>query len=311
MPAAFSSTEALAHRAAASPALAAGAGANAALPWLARGWPLPALLCWAIGWGLMQGLLSLHAPRALAFAAALLPALALAGWQPGRLRRIVLCAGQALACLWLPDLPAVPATHDSHLTPADAGAWPHWPWLLPLAVLLLLYPLRAWRDAPLFPTPPGALDRAAARIALAPGARVLDAGCGHGAGLRALRRAWPQAAVEGVEWSAALAWIARLRCPWARVRRGDLWRDDWSDCALVYLFQRPESMPRAWRKAQGELPAGAWLASLEFAVPGQRPTLRLSAGGGRTLWLYRMEGLAASRRKGRRTRPTRHSSRFG
>lgn len=28
-----------------------------------------------------------------------------------------------------------------------------WHWLLPLALLLLIYPLNAWRDAPLFPTP--------------------------------------------------------------------------------------------------------------------------------------------------------------
>lgn len=307
MPAAFSSTEAQAQPAPAAP-LASLHAARRMPTWLACGWPLPALLCWAAGWLLMQGLLALQAPRAFAFAAALLAALALAVWQPGALRRTVLCAGQALACLCLPDWHAL---QGDPAAPGAASAPPQWPWLLPLAALLLLYPTRAWRDAPLFPSPPGALDRAAARIALAPAARVLDAGCGHGAGLRALRRAWPQAAVEGVEWSAALAWIARLRCPWARVRRGDLWRDNWSGYALVYLFQRPESMPRAWCKAQAELPAGAWLASLEFAVPGQRPTLRLAAGGGRTLWLYRMDGARASGRKARRTRPTRHSSRLG
>jgi len=256
----------------------------------------------------MQGLLAQQLARGPAVAAALLPALLMAYWQPGALRRIVLCAGQVLACLCLPDLPAL---HQSSLAAASAAAPAQWPWLLPLAALLLFYPLRAWRDAPLFPTPPNALDAAASRIALAPGARVLDAGCGHGAGLRALHSAWPQASVEGVEWSRPLAWIARLRCPWARVRRGDLWRDDWSGCALVYLFQRPESMPRAWRKAQAELPAGAWLASLEFEVPGHSPTLCLPAGSGRTLWLYCMEGAAASAGKARRRRPTRHSSGLG
>ena len=34
-----------------------------------------------------------------------------------------------------------------------AGAMPAWGWLLPLALLALVYPMNAWRDAPLFPTP--------------------------------------------------------------------------------------------------------------------------------------------------------------
>ena len=55
--------------------------------------------------------------------------------------------------------------------------------------------------------------------------------------------------VEGVEWSRPLAWLARWRARSARVRRGDLWADDWAPFALVYVFQRPESMPRVWAKA--------------------------------------------------------------
>jgi hypothetical protein len=35
-----------------------------------------------------------------------------------------------------------------------AAGLPAWAWLVPLALLLLVYPLNAWRDAPLFPTPP-------------------------------------------------------------------------------------------------------------------------------------------------------------
>ena len=111
-------------------------------------------------------------------------------------------------------------------------------------------PAHAWRDAPLFPTPAGALDALAPALPLAPGARVLDAGCGLGHGLRALRRACPQARLEGVEWSWPLAWSPALRCPRARVRRGDMWAGSWAGYDLVYLFQRPESM--AARAGQGQ-----------------------------------------------------------
>ena len=39
-----------------------------------------------------------------------------------------------------------------------------------LGGLLLVYPLNAWRDAPIFPTPSGALQGLAAQLALPPGA---------------------------------------------------------------------------------------------------------------------------------------------
>jgi trans-aconitate methyltransferase len=118
-------------------------------------------------------------------------------------------------------------------------------------------------------------------------AQVLDAGCGLGAGLRELRRAYPLARIDGIEWSRPLAALCALRCRFARVRRGDLWAADWSGCDLVYLFQRPESMARAAEKAGRELRAGAWLASLEFEAPALRPTARHQCPDGRMVWLYR------------------------
>ena len=161
-----------------------------------------------------------------------------------------------------------------------------WPMLVPLALLLLVYPLNAWRDAPLFPTPPDALNDLPDAAPLEPGARVLDAGCGLGDGLIALRQAYPLARLEGLEWSRPLRWLCARRCPWARVAQGDLWRADWSGYQLVYLFQRPESMARAWAKGCAEMAPGAWLVSLEFPVPGVQPHARQQAPGGRAAWVY-------------------------
>ena len=160
-------------------------------------------------------------------------------------------------------------------------------WTL-FAALALIYPLRSWRDAPFFPTPKGALAGLSRVVALPPAARVLDAGCGLGDGLRELHCEYPQARLEGLEWSWPLAWACALRCRRAQVRRRDIWAADWSGCALVYVFQRPESMARAVAKASRELEPGAWLASLEFEAPGLRPQAVHACADGRRLWLYRV-----------------------
>lgn len=234
-------------------------------------WPLPALAAWAACWALWG---ALSAAGASAWLAALGAAVAGLGcaWHAGsRMRALVIAAGFPLSLLG-----------------AGAAALPAWAWLAPLALLWLLYPRRAWRDAPLFPTPRGALDGLAAALPLPAAARVLDAGCGLGHGLRALQRAYPQARLEGVEWSWPLALLARARCRRVKVRRGDLWASDWADFDLVYLFQRPETMARAWAKASAEMDRGAWLASLEFPIDGVRAQRVHRCPDGRTLWLYRV-----------------------
>lgn len=233
-------------------------------------WPIPALLTWAMAWALFVGLRSAGLGPLAAFVVALL-ATALAAWT-GRTpwRRLFMLAGFPL----------------SLLASGAAGAVPGWIWLLPLLLLLALYPMGSWGDAPLFPTPESALDGLAEQVRLPDGAPVVDAGCGLGAGLIALHRQYPQAVLHGLEWSWPLTLLCRLRCRFARVRRADIWTEDWSGYRLVYLFQRPESMPRAMEKAAAELAPGAWLVSLEFEAAGYRPQARLETVPGKPVWLY-------------------------
>ncbi|MBY0409997.1 MAG: class I SAM-dependent methyltransferase [Burkholderiaceae bacterium] len=233
-------------------------------------WPLPALLAWAGAWLLFMALQRVVSPVvALIAASALGTAASVLGgsWW----RRGLIAAGfpLSLALLGVVSLPT-------------------WAWLVPLALLLLVYPLNAWRDAPLFPTPRNALQGLAAHAPLPPGARVLDAGCGLGDGLKALRQTYPDADLQGLEWSWPLRWLCAVRCPWARVRRADMWKADWSAYQVVYVFQRPESMARAAAKATAEMAPGSWLVSLEFAVLGVAPTAQLRPSGGKAVWLYRM-----------------------
>lgn len=206
------------------------------------------------------------------------PVAAAVVWCSGRTRRVVLVLGWGLSW-WLL------VGHER---------WPAWVWLAALAVLLLAYPLSAWRDAPLFPTPTGALDRLSEHLRLAADARLLDAGCGTGAGLQALRTAFPHATIVGIERSAPLVFWARWRCPWAVILHGDIWRCSWSGYSLVYLFQRPESMSRAWEKARQDMVDGGWLVSLEFPVEGRRPHATWTLPGDRRVWVYRIG--ASSRR---------------
>jgi SAM-dependent methyltransferase len=235
-------------------------------------WPLPALFAWSLGWALFIALRATDAPLVLAIAAGVATGAACSVVGNTPWRRVFIALGFPL----------------SLAVSGLAGAMPAWGWLLPLALLALVYPLNAWRDAPLFPTPSGALQGLAALAPVPAGARVLDAGCGLGDGLRELHREYPQAELHGLEWSWPLRFACAWRCRFATVRRGDIWAADWSVCDIVYVFQRPESMARAAEKATRELRPGAWLVSLEFDVPGLAATKVLECADGRRVWLYRV-----------------------
>ena len=235
-----------------------------------RAWPLPALLVWAAAWGAFLALMAWGASPLLAFALPSVGGVAASVLGNSGWRRLMIGAGFPLS-----------------LALSGAASVPAWAWLVPLGLLILVYPINAWRDAPIFPTPRDALLELPKLAPLLDGARVLDAGCGAGHGLRALRQAYPQAQLHGLEWSWPLRAWCSLVCPWARVRQGDMWAADWSDYALVYLFQRPESMPRALIKARAELATGAWLVSLEFEVVGVQAHAHYATQSGKIVWIYR------------------------
>jgi len=232
-------------------------------------WPISAFLIWAGSWAvylLLAALLgSLPWAMVLACATGIVFSV-LAGTRP---RQIAVAVGFPLSFLL-----------------SGMGSVPAWYWLIPLVLALLIYPVRSWRDAPLFPTPLNALIELSSHANLARGELILDAGSGLGDGLKALRLAYPEAKFRGIESSWPLQILSALRCPWAEIVRGDIWLVDWSSCQMLYLFQRPESMARAVAKAERELKPGAWLVSLEFEANELKPKAKFQASAKRSVWLY-------------------------
>ena len=243
-------------------------------------WPATALLGWIAAWAAWAALRFCGVAPAWSGVVAVFVSLLAASLMRSPWRRLITAAGFPLSMVLL-FLPG--------------SAFPAWGWLFLLMGLAGLYPVRAWRDAPWYPTRRGALHGLAL---LAPfrGARVqpriLDAGCGHGAGLIELLKEYPQAELVGIEWSVSLCLLSRWRCRWARVRRADMWSESWTGYDMVYIFQRPETLGRALAKASREMRPGSWLVSLEFGAEGVAPTSVLSGAARQPVWLYRLPAVA-------------------
>lgn len=266
---------------------------------LMRWWPLPALLTWGVAWCAFAALRQLGATAWLALLLATLIGAVSSLWGNTTWRRILLVAGFPVSALLTTVMRVAPRidtitaiTTTTTTTAINALDLPAWAWLLPMALLLLLYPPKSWRDAPMFPTPRGALRGLAGALNLQERVnrpiRILDAGCGMGDALRELHRQYPTAQLSGLEWSWPLRWVCAWRVPHAFIERADMWGADWSTFDFVYLFQRPESLSRAMVKASAELRPGAWLGSLEFEAAPWIPQAVHECADGRRLWLYQV-----------------------
>lgn len=232
-------------------------------------WPISALLIWFCAWLTSELLSSVGLASPWPSLCACVVGVMLSVLGSTRARQLAIAAGFPLSLFFTASI-----------------AVSFWAWLALLAIALLIYPIRSWRDAPLFPTPMKALQDIPQFAPIADHEKVLDAGCGLGDGLIALRNAYYRACWFGVEASWPLMAIASIRCPWAKIWRGDLWEEGWQRYSMVYLFQRPEIMSRAVKKAQAELRLGAWLVSLEFEAVELRPTAVVQVSFDRSVWMY-------------------------
>ena len=159
-------------------------------------WPVPALLAWGSSWLIFKGLQAVGLNEAIAFIVATCLGGFLSALAHTPMRKALIVLGFPLSML----------ASSATLSVPPIG------WLFLLGLIVLVYPRKAWRDAPLFPTPKKALRELQQHIVLPAGARILDAGSGLGDGLIALRDAYPRADLNGLEMSWPLRILSALRC---------------------------------------------------------------------------------------------------
>lgn len=192
---------------------------------------------------------------------------------------------------WWLNLLFVPA-----LLLVSGAALPSWVFLAGFVLLLLLNWNSLGERVPLYLTGPRSRRELATLLAQQkPGFRFIDLGCGPGGSLLGLARQFPLAQFVGVETaplSFAIAWLRALRQPNCRIRYENLWRTDLSQFDVVYCFLSPAPMAALWAKALQQMPAGSWLLSNSFEVPGVPADQRIELHDWRQslLLLWRMPG---------------------
>ncbi len=144
-------------------------------------------------------------------------------------------------------------------------------WLMPLFILLLIYPPNSWKDAPIFPTPSNALNGLNFILDLKNNSKILDFGSGTGNGIRAILKEWPNSYVFGVENSILFYLFTKFKYPKATIIFKNMWDVHLSNFNVLYVFQRPETMNQIWEKAKKEMPPKSFVISLSFPIENINP----------------------------------------
>ena len=116
-------------------------------------WPVPALLAWGSSWLLFKGLQAVGLSETMAFIAATCLGGFLSALAHTPMRKALIVLGFPLSM----------AASSATLSVPPIG------WLFFLGLIVLVYPRKAWRDAPLFPTPKKALRELQQHITLPAG----------------------------------------------------------------------------------------------------------------------------------------------
>lgn len=144
-------------------------------------------------------------------------------------------------------------------------------WLMPLLILLIVYPPKSWNDAPIFPTPKDALLGLNYILNLKNNSKILDFGSGAGHGIKAILQEWPKSYVFGVENSILLYLYTKIKYRKATIIFENMWDVHLSNFNVLYVFQRPETMTSIWKKAKKEMAPGSFVISLSFPIEDEEP----------------------------------------
>lgn len=145
-------------------------------------------------------------------------------------------------------------------------------------VLVGTFAVGAVSAAPWVRTKRGQRDLIASKVALKPGAKVYDLGCGDGAVLFSLAERNPGVRAVGYEiaflplmigWTTKLLGGARYRNVSLRCR--DLFGPSLSDADTVFVFLLRDCYPRLMRKLGAELRDDAEVVVAAWPLPGLEP----------------------------------------
>lgn len=157
-------------------------------------------------------------------------------------------------------------------------------WLAGFATLVLFcFSFVLLVGAPYLPTMRKQTQTALDLLALQPGQRLLELGCGDGTVLlAAARRGIRCTGYELNPLLAALCWLrTRKYRALVTVVWGDYWQQNWPPTDAIYAFLLPRLMPKLDKKIIHSCQAPVRLASFAFKVPGRR-----AAKSSRGIYIY-------------------------
>jgi SAM-dependent methyltransferase len=147
-------------------------------------------------------------------------------------------------------------------------------WLGLLVVIVLGVPgIRArWNGAPYIWSSKETAGTMLRFADIGPGDVVYDLGCGDGRLVRAAARKGAHATgVEASLLTFLLAWLWSLPVRGARIRFGDLWKEEYGDADVVFCYLLVSSMERFEREIWPTLQPGCRVVSNSFRMKGLAP----------------------------------------
>lgn len=163
-------------------------------------------------------------------------------------------------------------------------------WIVSVIVIVLLGSLAyaSSAGAPWVPTWMKDMHRLQRLLALRPGEKFIELGCGNGRVCRYLASE-PQAQIDGLELSLIQWMIASLQSlpnKNVRILFGNVFRRDLSKYDAVYLFLMPETYAKLQPKFDHELKPGTRVVSYVWPIPNWTPVKIDKEEGRPDLYLY-------------------------
>lgn len=157
--------------------------------------------------------------------------------------------------------------------------------LIIISVILVIYFILIqpsfFSDAPFVPTDSSVVDKIVSHIPLEKGKKFYDLGCGDARILLAAYRRQPEMEYIGVEKNLYPYLRARFNL-WRvgnpsniKIVRTDIFKMDYSDADILYIYLFPKVLERLEKKFINELRPGSQVFSATFQFPSLKPLSRI------------------------------------